>query len=134
MTSKGQRSNYGTLRNHIIPMFHMRNFARKTDDRDVVYLYDLEEARTEHRYHSKQFNVKNAAVQKGFYTNEYESELADEYESPSVEPIRKLITGPDHNTRRKRTCCRLSNELPIPFPRYAGIHPRALRPIIGGIH
>ena len=46
MTSKGQRSNYGTLRNHIIPIFHMRNFARNMHDRDVVYLYDLEEAGT----------------------------------------------------------------------------------------
>ncbi len=93
MTSKGQRPNYGTLRNHIIPMFHMRNFASKTDDRDVVNQYDLEEARTRQKYYPKQVNVKNAAVQKGFYTNEYESKLADEYESPAVEPIKRLITG-----------------------------------------
>ncbi len=93
MTSKGQRSNYGTLRNHIIPMFHMRNFARNIHDRDVVYLYDLQEARTEQRYSPKQLTVENVAVQKGFYTDEYESKLADEYERPAVGPIRKLITG-----------------------------------------
>ena len=73
MTSKGQRSNYGTLRNHIIPIFHMRNFARNMHDRDVVYLYDLEEAGREQSYSPKQLTVENAAVQKGLYTNEYES-------------------------------------------------------------
>ena len=93
MTSNDQRSNYGTLRNHIIPIFHMRDFARKMHDRDVVYLYDLEEAGREQSYSPKPLTVENAAVQKGFYTNEYESKLAEEYESPAVAAIRKLITG-----------------------------------------
>ena len=93
MTSKGNRSNYGTLRNHIIPMSHMRNFARNIHDRDVLYLYDLEEAGREQSYKPKQLTVENAAVQKGFYTNEYESKLAEEYESPAVPAIRKLIGG-----------------------------------------
>ena len=93
MTSKSQRSNYGTLRNHIIPMSHMRNFARNIHDRDVVYLYGLEEAGSEQSYSPKRLTVENAAVQKGFYTNEYELKLAEEYESPAVAAIRKLITG-----------------------------------------
>ena len=92
MTSKDQRSNYGTLRNHIIPMSHMRNFARNIDDRDVVYLYDLEAAGRQKRYSPQSLTVENAVVQKGFYTNEYESKLAQEYESPAVTAIRKLIT------------------------------------------
>ena len=93
MTSKGQRSNHGTLRNHIIPMSHMRNFARRIEDRDVVYLYDLEEAGTELAYRPKTLTVENAAVQKGFYTNQYETILAEKYESPAVSAIRKLITS-----------------------------------------
>ena len=93
MTSKGQRSNYGTLRNHIIPMSHMRYFARNIRDRDAVYLYNLEEAGREQSYNPKLLTVENAAVQKGFYTNEYESRLAEEFESPAVAAIRKLITG-----------------------------------------
>lgn len=93
MTSIGQRSNYGTRRNHIIPMSHMRNFARNKRGKDMVHLYDLEAANKERRHIPKQLPVENAAVQKGFYTNKYESKLADEYESPAVEPIRKLITG-----------------------------------------
>ena len=93
MASKDQRSNYGTLRNHIIPMSHMRNFARNIYDRDVVYLYDLEEASRKQKYSPKPLTVENAAVQKGFYTNEYESKLNEEYESPAVVAIRKLITG-----------------------------------------
>ena len=32
-------------------------------------------------------------MQKGFYTDQYESELAEKYESHAVLPIRKLITG-----------------------------------------
>lgn len=92
MTLKSQRSNYGTLRNHIIPMFHMSNFARSIDDKDVVYLYDLQDASRKKSYMSKQLTVENSAVQKGFYTNEYESKLADEYESPAVAGIRKLTT------------------------------------------
>ena len=82
MTSKGQRSNYGTQRNHIIPMSHMRNFARDIHDRDVVYLYDLEEAGREQSYSPQQLTVGNAAVQRGFYTNEYESKLV-----PSQKPV-----------------------------------------------
>ena len=93
MTSKGQRSNYGTQRNHIIPMSHMRNFARDIHDRDVVYLYDLEEAGREQSYSPQQLTVENAAVQRGFYTNEYESKLNEKYESPAVAAIKKLITG-----------------------------------------
>ena len=93
MTSKGQRSNYGTLRNHIIPMSHMRNFARTVDEKDVVYLYDLEKASRERKYSPKQLTVENSAVQKGFYTNDYEAKLANEYETPAVEAIRKLIAG-----------------------------------------
>ena len=74
-------------------MSHMRNFARNINSRDMVYLYDLEEASKEQGYKPKLLSVKDAAVQKGFYTDEYESKLADEYESPAVESIRKLIGG-----------------------------------------
>ena len=74
-------------------MSHMINFVGNTHDKDVVYLYDLEKAATDKRYNPKQLTVENAAVQKGFYTNEYESRLADEYESPAVAAIRKLIDG-----------------------------------------
>ena len=74
-------------------MSHMRNFAKNISGRDMVYIYDLEEAGKEQGYKPKRLPVKDAAVQKGFYTNEHESKLADEYESPAVEPIRKLITG-----------------------------------------
>ena len=93
MTSKSQRANHGNQRNHIIPISHMSNFARKIHDRNVVYLYDLEDASRKKSYRPKQLTVNNAAVQKGFYTNEYESKLADEYESPAVTAMRKLITG-----------------------------------------
>ena len=93
MTSKGQRLNHGNLRNHIIPISHMSNFARNIHDREVVYLYDLEDSSRKKGYRPKQITVKNAAVQKGFYTNEYESKLAEEYENPAVAAIRKLITG-----------------------------------------
>ena len=92
MSSKGQRSNHGTLRNHIIPMFHMRHSARNTDDNDVVYLYDLKEAGRRQSYSPKQLTVENAEVQKGFYSNDYESTLAEEFESPAAAPIRKLTT------------------------------------------
>ena len=93
MTSQGHRSNHGTLRNHVIPMSHMRHFASKLRERDIVYLYDLEKARKEPNYSPKQLTLENAAVQKGFYTNEYESKLADEYEFPALAAIGKLIAG-----------------------------------------
>lgn len=70
----------------------MSNFARSIDDKDVVHLYDLQDASRKKSYMPKQLTVENSAVQKGFYTNEYESKLADEYESPAVAGIRKLIT------------------------------------------
>ena len=93
MTLKDQRLNYGTLRNHIIPQFHMRNFAKTIDDNDIVYLYNLEDARKERNYKPKKLTVENSAVQKGFYTDEYESRLAEKYEDQAAPAIRNLIAG-----------------------------------------
>ena len=93
MTLKDERLNYGTLRNHIIPQFHMRNFAETIAYKDMVYLYNLENAKKVRNYKPKRLTVENAAVQKGFYTDEYESRLAEEYESPAAPAITKMITG-----------------------------------------
>ena len=93
MTLKDQRLNYGTLRNHIIPQFHMRKFAKTIDDNDLVYLYNLEDAKKERNYKPKRLTVENAAVQKGFYTDEYESRLAEKYEYPADLAIGKMIVG-----------------------------------------
>ena len=71
----------------------MRNFAKTIDDKDMVYLYNLEDAKKERGYKPKTLTVENSAVQRGFYTDEYESRLSKEYESPAAPAITKMIRG-----------------------------------------
>ena len=69
-------SRQGHLRNHIIPIFHMRQFTQ--DDR--VYTYDFEEAKKTSKYSPPHQSVNNATVFRGFYTDEQERRLAEQFE------------------------------------------------------
>ena len=69
-------SRQGHLRNHIIPIFHMRQFAQD----DLVYTYDFEEAKKTSKYSPPHQSVNNATVFKGFYTDEQERRLAEQFE------------------------------------------------------
>ena len=75
-TMTRNNSRQGHLRNHIIPIFHMRQFAQD----DLVYTYDFEEAKKTSKYSPPRQSVNNATVFKGFYTDEQERRLAEQFE------------------------------------------------------
>ena len=75
-TEPRNNSRQGHLRNHIIPIFHMRQFAQD----DLVYTYDFEEAKKTSKYSPPHQSVNNATVFKGFYTDEQERRLAEQFE------------------------------------------------------
>ena len=75
-TMTESNSRYGQLRNHVIPIFHMRRFAHDA----LVYTYDIEEAKKASRYGPPRQSVNNATVVRGFYTDEQESHLSEQFE------------------------------------------------------
>ena len=85
-TMTGSNSRHGQLRNHVIPIFHMRLFAHD----GLVYTYDIEEAKKASRYRPPRQSVNNATVFRGFYTDEQESRLSEQFEQ-GINPLLKKI-------------------------------------------
>ena len=98
----GNRKSHGRLRNHVIPEAHMRRFAEE----DLVYTFDFVRAQKCRSYNPPRQNVKNATVFKGFYTDEYEVKLSEQFEQGVKEIMDKIMGGqqlvPDERNRLSR--------------------------------
>ena len=87
MQEAARRINQGTIRNHIIPKQHLYRFSSD----GTLFLFDIERSRVDRRYKGISTTVNNATVQKGFYTNEYERELAKKVENDAKYVMDLLI-------------------------------------------
>ena len=101
-TPTSNRRKHGRIRNHVIPKAHMRRFA----ERDFVYTFDFTLAQRCRSYRPPLQNVENATVFRGFYTNEYEKKLSEEFEQGMTEIADKITGGqqlaPDERIRLSR--------------------------------
>ncbi len=71
------RHNQGRIRNHIVPKFHLSGFSFD----NTLHLFDLDRARQDRNYRGIRIVLNDAVVQKGFYTEEYETELSQKIET-----------------------------------------------------
>ncbi len=87
MQATVNRINQGRLRNHIIPKQHSYRFSNDGN----LFMFDIERYRVDRRYKGTPMSFNNATVQRGFYTDEYEQELAEKVENDAKHVFDLLI-------------------------------------------